>query len=74
MLNTVAFVNVTADFISVNGFLPGEEHSHREKAAFSSLHKLVGAEAWKNDKVIIVTLYSNPLSSVGIAECPPYLL
>ena len=34
LLITVAFVNVTADFISVNGFLPGEEHRRREKAAF----------------------------------------
>lgn len=27
----------------------------------------------KNDRVITVTLYSNPLSSVAISECPPYL-
>lgn len=46
----------------------GEKRRH-----FLSLHKLVGAEAEKNDRVITVTLYSNPLSSVAISECPPYL-
>lgn len=45
----------------------------REKGSiFFSLHKLVGAEAEKMT-VITVTLYSNPLSSVAIAECPSYL-
>lgn len=71
LLNAVAFKNATADFISVNGFYQARNTAERKGSIFLLLHKLVYAEAGKMT-VITVTLFSNPLSSVAIAEWPPY--
>lgn len=49
LLNTVALKNVTADFISVNGFYQTRNTAERKGGVFFSLHKLDGAEAERND-------------------------
>ncbi len=46
-LHTVAFKNVTADFISANGFYQASNTEGEKRQLFLSLRKLVGAEAGK---------------------------
>lgn len=71
LLNIEAFKNATADFISVNGFHRARNTAERKGSIFLCC---ISSSVLRLEKmtVIAVTLFSNPLSSVAIAEWPPY--
>lgn len=66
--------NVTADFISFNGFYQARNTDQRNGSVFPLLHNPVGAEAEEMTEWLPSHwVYFNPLYSIAGAECPPVL-